>query len=191
MKFKRRQFIEENFFALDKENKIAHIDLEFGSPKDIFDSNVVGKTPMLNDDFMEWLTTALEYTPRRYKLDLSIHFAEMDGYEEEALTDAFKKNMMLEFIRIERKVHSKNKIAYLLIGLGLAFLLSMILIENLWQGESLARTIFTYVFDIATTVTFWEALTILVVETFERRKEMRFFAKTLNEVTFAKKEAKQ
>ena len=187
MKFKRRHFIEENFFALDKENKIAHIDLEFGSPKDIFDSNVVGKTPMLNDDFMEWLTTALEYTPRRYKLDLSIHFDEMDGYEEEALTDAFKKNMMLEFIRIERKVHSKNKIAYLLIGLGLAFLLSMILIESLWQEESVAHTIFTYIFDIATTVTLWEALTILVVETFERRKEMRFFVKTLNEVTFAKK----
>ena len=90
------------------------------------------------------------------------------------------------FKRIERKVKAKNQVAYILIGFGVLFLLSMILIESLWKDGGITKTIFSYIFDIVTTVTFWEAMTILVVESIERRRTMYSIAKRFYKVTFSK-----
>lgn len=66
---KRIKDNEENFFDLDKENKIALMKLEFDNPNDIFDLNSITKTPLLNDDFIDWLKCSFEYAPDKYKID--------------------------------------------------------------------------------------------------------------------------
>lgn len=179
--------LEGEFFDLDKDNKVANMKLEFNSPNEVFDKNSITKTPVFNDDFTEWMQAAFEYTPRGYKIDLDVAFNDMGGYTSEDLKDFFLKNTALEFKRSQRKINLKNKIAFGLIGLGLILLVSLLLVTALWKDGGTPKEIFTYVFDIATTVTFWEALNILVVENTERRNYRRSLLKKFKSIEFHKK----
>lgn len=179
--------LEEEFFDLDKENKVANMKLEFNSPDEIFDKNSITKTPVFNDEFTEWMQAAFEYTPKGYKIALDVAFNDMGKYTSEDLKDFFLKNTALEFKRSQRKMSLKNKIAFILIGLGLILLVSLLLVTALWKDGGTPKEIFTYVFDIATTVTFWEALTILVVENTERRNYMKSLLKKFKSINFHKK----
>jgi len=190
MKFKALKNLENEFFELDHINKIAYMKLEFNKPSDIFDVSSITKTPIFSDDFVEWIYSAFEYTPNKYKLNLDVSFNEMENYTSEQLKNIFDKNIALEFKKHERKAFSKNKIAYSLIGLGVLSLLAMLLITYLWIGENVLKSIFTYVFDIATTVTIWEAMTILIVENKERRSQIVSLVKGVDAIKFEKKKNK-
>ena len=161
--------------------------LEFESPIEIFDKNSITKTPVFNDELTEWMQAAFEYAPRGYKINLDVAFNDMGEYTSEDLKSFFLKNTALEFKRSQRKMNLKNKIAFVLIGLGLVLLIALLLVTALWKDGGTAKEIFTYVFDIATTVTFWEALTILVVENTERRNYMGSLLKKFKNIEFHKK----
>lgn len=95
--------------------------------------------------------------------------------------------MVLEFKKSERKANSKNFIAYSLIIIGIIFFVIMILINNLWKDGGILKDIFKYVSDIATTVTFWETMTILVVENKERRSYMKNLYSRFDNIEFQKR----
>ena len=133
---------------------------------------------------MDWISSAFDFAPKKYKIDLSVSFKDLQGYDEDTLQIIFKKNIMLELKKNEGKAHSKNVIAYSLIGIGVAFFVAMLMINNLWTSGGLLKDIFSYVADIATTVTFWEAMTILVVESKERRSYMRNLLERFSKIHF-------
>lgn len=166
---KEYEKIEEEFFDIDENQKKATINLRFNAPSDIFDINYISKKPVLSDDFLDWIKSAFDIIPAKYKINLDVSFSDMQGYSAEELNDIFKKNMMLEYKTSRSKRKSRNNIAFTLMGIGVLFFIGMILISNLWVSDSILQKIFTYVSDICTTVTFWEALTILVVENHENR----------------------
>ncbi|MBE6529434.1 MAG: hypothetical protein E7680_02380 [Ruminococcaceae bacterium] len=187
-KIKELKNIEDCFFEIDKESKIAKIVLEFSRPEDIFDQNYVTKQPILSDDFLEWIGSAFKLVSSKYKIDLSIRFDDLGAYTGEELQDIFCKNIDLEFKSRFSENQKRNRVAYGLIGIGLLFFVGMLLIRNLWQSESIWRDIFIYVSDIATTVTFWEAMTILVVEQKEKREFLFDLASRFTSIHFEKKE---
>ena len=133
------------------------------------------------------MQAAFEYTPHGYKIDLDVAFNDMGKYTSEDLKSFFLKNTALEIKRNQRKMSLKNKIAFGLIGLGLILLVSLLLVTALWKDGGTPKEIFTYVFDIATTVTFWEALSILVVENTEQRNYMKSLLKKFKSINFHKK----
>lgn len=184
---KRFKNIEKEFFEIDEESKIAYMHLSFSSPKELFDSNALTKKPMLNDEFMDWLKTSFEYAPRRCKIELTISFNEMDGYSEDSLQDIFMDNLMLEGKKNLNVTIRKNKIAFGLVGLGLFLLVGMIIMLSLWKEGGVAKEIISYVLDIAATVTFWEALNILIVENKEKRDIRKSLSKKFSKVSFVKK----
>ena len=186
--FKEFLDIENEFYELDKENKIAYMKLEFERPSDLFDQNTISNTPILSTEYIRWVSDSFERAPRGYKIDLKILFNDLEDYDNEKLNDIFKKNMFLEFKKIERIANSKNIIAYSLIIIGIIFFVIMILINNLWKDGGILKDIFKYVSDIATTVTFWEAMTILVVENKERRSYMKNLYSRFDNIEFKKKE---
>lgn len=177
--------VENEFFDLDYNKRIAYMHLEFDKPSDIFDLNSKTKLPVLSDDFMEWIASAFDYAPKKYKIDLDVSFTDMEGFDNDALQAIFKKNMMLEFKENEGKARTKNNIAFSLIGIGVIFFITMLLINNLWINGGLIKDIFKYVADIATTVTFWEAMTILVVENKERRSYMKNLIGRFSSIRFS------
>ena len=179
--------IEDEFFDLDHANKKALMKLEFNRPSDIFDKNAVTKLPVLSDDFLDWVRASFEYAPRNYKIDLDIAFTEMEGYSEEQLRDIFFKNMLLEGKKSLQTTHVKNVIALGLAITGLVLLVSMILLMSLWKDGGIAKEIVSYIFDIATTVTFWEAMTIWIVENKEKRELTGNLVRKYDSITFHEK----
>ncbi len=179
--------IEKEFFDLDENNKLAHMKLEFAKPSDIFDRNAITKIPVLSDDFLEWVISSFQYAPRGYKIALDIAFDDLEGYQEQELKDIFVKNMMLESKKSFRDSALKGKIAIGLATVGLIGLVSMILLMSLWSDGGIVKEIFSYIFDIAVTVTLWEALTILLVENLEKRKLRDDFIKRYQSIMFHQK----
>lgn len=185
---KKFKNIENEFFELDHENKIAFMKLEFEKPSDIFDKNSITKTKILSDDFFEWIKSSFEYAPKKYKIALDIYFDDLEGYSEEELQNIFHKNMLLEAKKSINYAGLKNKIAIGLIITGTISLISMILLMSLWANGGIAKEIISYIFDIATTVTFWEAMTILIVENKEKRDLTKNYLRKYKSIAFHKKQ---
>ena len=180
--------VEREFFDIDDENKRTNFNLEFSSPEDIFDPNLKSGVPALSDDFVEWLKEALEYSPKKYKIDLNVTFDDLGEYTEEELTIIFQKNILLEYKRMKRNEFSKNRLAYSLIGVGIVLLVFTFTILSMWKNIGLIYEIFSYILDIATTVVFWEALTILLVEGRERKFYLKQIITRFDKVVFKKKD---
>ncbi len=161
--------IENSFFEIDEEKKIATVRLRFAKASDLFDTNYLSRTPIFSDEFLDWVASAFRLIPAKYKICADVSLDDDEGYGGEELESLFRKNILLEYKARISQSRRKNRIAYILIGIGLLFFVAMITVEAAWQSESLFKKIFTYVSDIATTVTLWEALGILIVEGTERR----------------------
>ncbi len=179
--------LEEEFFDIDKENNLARITIEFKSPSEILEVNYKTKIPVLNDEFIDWIHSTFAQVSSKYKVDVTIMFDDMEGYTSEELENIFAKNIGLEFKTILHSSRRKRNVALLLVGIGVLSFVAMMLISKLWVSESIWRDIFIYISDIATTVTFWEAMTILIVEGTEERAHLRNLAKRFNSLTFKKK----
>jgi len=183
---KKYNNIENDFFEIDEDAKIARIELAFNSTDDIFDLNYKSKTPVLSDDFIDWIGSAFKIIPKKYKIALTVSFDDMRHMTGQQMQDIFKKNLILDYKSRRAALKNKNNIAYGLIGVGVILFTAMIIISRLWQGDSIFKEIYTYVSDIATTVTFWEAMTILVVESHEERNYAMGLAKRFDSIEFRK-----
>lgn len=180
--------VEDEFFELDKDKRVAYMKLEFARPDDIFDKNSITKMPVLSDDFLDWVNSSFDLSPKNYKIDLEVSFDDMQGYDNERLQTIFRKNMLLEYKKTQGKARTKNIVAFSLIGIGVVFFVAMFLVTNLWKEGGLAKDIFSYIADIATTVTIWEAMAILVVENKERRSYMKNLYSRFRSIEFKQKE---
>ena len=78
----------------------------------------------------------------------------------------------------------KNRIAIILVCIGLAFLIPMLLLLGLWQNGGVAKDIVSYILDIAATVTIWEALTILIVENSEHTHIVKRMIERFDSISF-------
>jgi hypothetical protein len=149
--------------------------------------NAVTKIPLINDNFIEWIKYVLDMAPKKYSIDISVSFCHMDGYSSEYLKTIFLKNSILEFKRIEKMASKKNHIAIWLIILGVLLLVSTIFLTGFWKEDGVIKQVVTYILDIATTVTIWEALTILVVDTTERRSKLKNIYSRVKSISFQEK----
>lgn len=181
------EHIENEFFGID--GGTAKVRLHFEKPDEVFDANCLSKTPVLNDDFDEWLQSAFEMVPSKYKLALEISFDDMDGYTQEQLSEIFRKNLLLSARTIGQSVRKRDRLAVGLISAGLIAFIVMMLISRLWEAESLWHEVFFYFLDIATTVLFWEAAGILLVENREHRIKAKAYRERFASIRFC--EAKQ
>lgn len=178
--------IEDEFFEIDKQNNLADIVLNFEKPSDIFDINYGSKLPVLSDDFLDWINSAFRIIPHKYKIRLEVCFEDMEGYDAAELEVIFAKNILLEY-RSQVSARKKEKhLAWSLIGAGTLLLLATIFLSVFWTNDGIYREIIMYVLDIAATVSYWEALTILIVkrkEDFGNRKDLisRFAAISFHE----------
>ena len=152
---KEYEYIEKEFFDIDEKTKKAKIKLHFKKATDIFDVTYLSETPILSDEFISWIQSAFDIVPAKYRIDLSVTFDDLCGFEEKELKEVFLKNTLLEY-KSRSGVHRKRtKTAYFLIGVGITVLIGMILLGTLWDSESVLKTILSYAADIAATVTIW------------------------------------
>ena len=179
--------IHDDFFQLDKQKKLARIDLEFHAPSEIFSSTVQAGIPVLSGDFLTRLYNAFDFIPDRYKLDISVLFSDLEGYSEERLEEIFRKNMMLELRILGQKARRRNRLVLLLCAIGLAFILLTAWLNRLWADEGTVKNIVFFILDIVATVPFWGAMDIYLVEGSERRKTAANIRKRFSSISFHRK----
>jgi len=185
---KKYENIEQEFFDIDEQNRIAVVKLHFEKPSDIFDVNYSSKRAILSDDFMEWVSYAFDMIPKKYKIDLEVTFDDFEGLSEEQLKEDYFKCLILDYKTGREKAKKKNKTAFILIGLGVGLFILMMLINKLWDNGGTLKEIFSYVLDIATTVTIWEAMNILLVEKTEENGRTSDHLLRFSSIRFTKSE---
>jgi hypothetical protein len=186
LKLDRKEYraIHEDFFQLDKENKLARVDLAFNGPSDIFAATVQAGVPIISDDFIVWLFNTFDYIPDKYKLDISVSFADMEGYSVEGLEEIFRKNIILALRMNMQKTRQRNRLARILCLSGVLLILLSVWLVNVWTKEGTNRDIVFFVLDIASTVPFWGAMEIYLVEGSERRKITENITKRFRSISF-------
>ena len=85
-----------------------------------------------------------------------------------------------------KKRSNKARIAFILLLVGISFLIAMLLMTALWKNAGIEKDVVSYVFDIATTVTIWQAMTILIVDNTDETQRARQFAKCFESISFHK-----
>ncbi|MBR2281534.1 MAG: hypothetical protein IJ863_02810 [Spirochaetales bacterium] len=176
--------IEDEFFEIDKESKVAKARLCFDSPDDIFDRNYNVRKPVLNEDFIGLTRELFGYVPNRYKIDLTVQFKDMKGMTEQELKDIYNDNLLFEYKARNTVSKHNDRTAIGLIVIGVLLFFGMLVMKHIWPGDSILKDICTYVADIATTVTFWEALYILVVVSRENLSDVSAMITRFSDIHF-------
>ena len=164
MKLKEWEKVEHSFFEIDEEKRIAKIVLKYETPEDILDGTCISDTPLLSLEALEYIRNLFGMVPSKYKMDLTLHFDNFSDYTEEELDNILKKNLALE---LKSKVYAdrkRDKLAYCFIIAGVLSFLLMFLIKKVWVSESVWSELCFYLFDIITTVSLYQAVTILGLE---------------------------
>jgi hypothetical protein len=161
--------------------------MAFERPDDIFDSSAVTGIPLFTGEFMERILEALDFVPDQYTLDIEVHFEDMSGFSEAQLSELYRKNAVLRFKKELRLVHRKNRLALMLCGSGLTFVLISIILSRFWTEESVVREIVFYLLDIVATVPFWGAMDIYFIQGSEKLKRASSMKKRALTVSFRQK----
>ena len=191
LKLNKNQYrnIEKEFYYYDEKEKVAQLCWEFEGPDEIFDKNSFTNIPVLNDDFVELLISVFDYVPPKYKLDITVCFNDMEGFDEKELDEICRKNILLLMKVQNRKANDQNTLALLLCGIGLLFgLLYFYVLVNFPDGGTL-QEIGLFFLEIIATVPFWGAADIFFVDNSEQRKAVKKLKKRFHQITFTEKSA--
>ena len=187
MKIKDIKNIEKTFYEFDETNRLTKITLEYNNPEEIIDKNYATKEPVFTKDFMSKVASSISRASAKYDIDITVRFDDMGGYTEEELKDIFCDNIRLEVKSQLVSNRNRYRIAFGLISIGIVFFAAMLLVNKLWDGDSIWRDLFVYVSDITTTITFWEAVRIIVVEQKEKRTYIKNIRSRFSEIHFISK----
>ena len=177
MKLKEWERIDDTFFEIDEKEKIAKIVLKYEKPEDILDRTCVSEIPLLRLETLGYFRNIFGKVSPKYKVDLTLHFDDFSDYTEEQLVDILKKNMAIELKSRMSASRSRDKLAYGFIAAGVLSFLLMFLVRCVWNSETVWNELFFYLFDIITTVSLYQAVTILGLE----RKEKLAVVKNLHD----------
>ena len=172
------------FFDIDKESNTARVLLSYDRPGDVFDERYETETPLMNAEFVDSIKDTLKMIPMKYRIDLTVRFSDPDGWNEQMLTDILRKNLRLQVGKASREVRRKDLIAVLLIVIGAVFFALRMLVHGVWGRDSFLNDLIYYVADLATTVTMYEALTILLLQQGEFRIDLRNIERRISSVRF-------
>ena len=177
MKLKEWERIDDTFFEIDEKEKIAKIVLKYEKPEDILDRTCVSEIPLLRLETLGYFRNIFGKVSPKYKVDLTLRFDDFSDYTEEQLVDILKKNMAIELKSRMSASRSRDKLAYGFIAAGVLSFLLMFLVRCVWNSETVWNELFFYLFDIITTVSLYQAVTILGLE----RKEKLAVVKNLHD----------
>ena len=178
MKLNELVNVEHAFFETDEAKKTARVVLRFDRPEDLFDPNLASGTPLLSQESLTCLQNVFNLVPLKYKVELTLRFDDYGSYSEEELRDIVVKNFALELKSQEAATQRRSKLAYGFLAAGILNFLLMFTIRYVCPTETIWRELFFYLFDIVTTVSLYEAVTILSLE----RKEKRAIVKRMHDL---------
>ncbi|MBR0352101.1 MAG: hypothetical protein IJH53_02750 [Oscillospiraceae bacterium] len=161
--------VAQSFFETDEEKKIAKMVLKYEKTEDLFDPACCLLKPIVSREVLAHIGSMFGLVPNDYKVDLTLRFNDLCGYSESQLVEIIRKNFALEMRGSRTQNKSRRNLAFSFIGIGVLFFLIMIIIKRFWVADTVWNDLVFYFFDILTTVAFYQAATILVVEHREKK----------------------
>ena len=184
---KELQNIEHEFFEIDEDKKLAKIVLQYERPEVLFDHTIVSGAPLMRPEILGAIEKTFALVSPKYMLELTLRFDEMGTYSEESLMDTLKKNFALEVKSKKAASERRSKLACGFFTSGMLTFFLMIMFRFVWITESAWSEFFFYLFDIAATVSLYEAVTILSVEREEKQAVIRDLHKRFSGIHFEKR----
>ena len=161
--------VAQSFFETDEEKKIARMVLRYEKAEDLFDPACCLLKPIVSREVLAHIGSMFGLVPNDYRVDLTMRFDDLCGYSESQLVEIIRKNFALEMRGSRTQNKSRRNLAFSFIGIGVLFFLIMIIIKRFWVADTVWNDLVFYFFDILTTVAFYQAATILVVEHREKK----------------------
>lgn len=186
MKRKEWENLEHAFFTIDEPRKIARVVLRYETPEEMFDRRCVSGTPLLSQETLAELVRVFGLLPAKYKVDLSLRFADFGTYTEERLRDIVLKNFALELKNRQSAAGKRDRLAYGFLAAGVLSFLLMFLFRRFASADSAAGELLFYLLDIGTTVLLYEAVTILSLERKEKLAALRDMHESFSALHFEK-----
>lgn len=187
MKKEEWEKVEHAFFEIDEQENIAKIVLRYDSPEDLFEHSCVSETPLLSQETQANIQNVFSLVPSKYKIDLTLRFADFGSYTEEKLMDTVIGNFVLELKRQEAETKKRTKRACDFMAAGILSFLFMFITHCLWAGETVWSELLFYLLDIAATVSLYEAVTILSLERREKLAELKTMHDHFSAIHFEKR----
>ena len=178
--------IEREFFKIDEEEKTAKIVMQYDSAEDWIDSTCLTDTPLINTEVLDQIRSVFGLAPRKYKVDLTLRFNDFGPYTETQMADILKKNLIIELKGKVNETRQRDRTAVYFIIAGLLSFLFMFLMRSALAGDTMWDEFFFYLFDIITTVSLYEAVTILFLEKKEKLAEFRNLLDSVSAIHFEK-----
>ena len=188
-KLEKYSRIEKCFFDIDEKQKTAYVSLHFDRASDMFDTGYISKSPLFGDEFIEKLKKVFAMIPEKYDIELTVIIDDLEDYSKQALCDIFNDNITLEYKTLRSEQKSKHRVAAGLVSLGVLFFVMMVFISAKWDEEGLLHNIFFYISDIASSILFWEAFWLLIIEKRENRSYLWGLHSRLRSIEFVRKES--
>ena len=102
------------------------------------------------------------------------------------MADILKKNLIIELKGKVNETRQRDRTAVYFIIAGLLSFLFMFLMRSALAGDTMWDEFFFYLFDIITTVSLYEAVTILFLEKKEKLAEFRDLLDSVSSIHFEK-----
>ena len=161
--------VAQSFFETDEEKKIAKMVLKYEKTEDLFDPACCLLKPIVSREVLAHIGSMFGLVPNDYKVDLTLRFDDLCGYSESQLVEIIRKNFALEMRGSRTQNKSRRNLAFSFIGIGILFFIFMVMIKHFWAADTVWNDLVFYFFDVLTTVAFYQAATILVVEHREKK----------------------
>ena len=178
--------IEREFFKIDEEEKTAKIVMQYDSAEDWIDSTCLTDTPLISTEVLDQIRPVFSLAPPKYKVDLTLQFNDFGPYTETQMADILKKNLIIELKGKVNETRQRDRTAVYFIIAGLLSFLFMFLMRSTLAGDTMWDEFFFYLFDIITTVSLYEAVTILFLEKKEKLAEFRNLLDSVSAIHFEK-----
>ncbi|MCR5741920.1 MAG: hypothetical protein K6G38_05650 [Gammaproteobacteria bacterium] len=180
--------IESEFFEIDKEKRIGYVTLKLDNANDMFDNEYISKKPIISEKFNDLITNSFELIPDKYNLDITVSIKDLNGHVEEELKKIYEDNIFLNLKKLQKEIKIKNVTGISLIIAGTISFIAMMLIKRFWVTSDFIHEIFFYILDIATTVLFWEAAGLTLVDSKKTRKKYKSTYFRLSNIKFVKED---
>ena len=149
-------------YGLDEKNKVFDIRIKLDNVDSLVDKSISNdKAVFLNEGADDFILQYVRDIPSGYKYNMTLQIADYEGYDKEAVKEAFRDNLAIQRIRFVREHRKKILLVSLLTLAGLLLVvLSKTVFSSLFQNST-ANAILFEMIDIAGWVFLWEAVTVL------------------------------
>ncbi len=158
---KRRDYLLDKYFNIDKVNKIAFLNLHYDKASDILDVTSSKGEYLISDDTINSINNLIKMIPSKFKVEINLNIDDYENFDKEGILKSFNDTIEMNYYQREQLVKYRNLKVGFLVAIGVLLLSAMVYFKSNYQEtDTLSTSIISEVIDITAWVFIWEAVTV-------------------------------